>query len=193
MNRRSLLRLAAASGVWLVFTGHSPYRQWEIYRKVRLVVLVNAEETVSVQLGQMIAWLLEKYLPESRAMMARARDINDVVRLIATKQLDTALLREEDATAAFGGSGRFADNGKVPLRTLAQLGAYLFVCRDDMPRSNSYQIAETIAEKWQEIDAKLVNGAPGPKPVSTTRIPIHPGALEYYADHQSQQTGVASP
>ena len=29
--------------------------------------------------------------------MARARDINDVVRLLASKQLDTALMREEDA------------------------------------------------------------------------------------------------
>ena len=43
MNRRSL-RVTAASGLWLVLTAHSPYRQWEVYRKVRLVVLVNAEE-----------------------------------------------------------------------------------------------------------------------------------------------------
>ena len=81
------------------------------------------------------------------------------------------------------GAGRFADNGKVPLRALAQFGPYLFVCRDDFPRPNGYQIAETIAEKWQEIDAKLVSGRRGPRPVSSMRIPIHPGALEYYEDH----------
>ncbi len=183
MNRRTLLRLTAASASWLLLTGHSPYRQWEVYRKARLIVLVNTEETVSVQLGLAIAALLAKHLPESRAMMARARDINDVVRLIASKQLDTALFRDEDAAAAFMGAGRFADNGKVPLRALAQCGTYVFACRDDMPRSNGYQIAETIAERWKEIDSGLVNGSPNPRPSSSMRIPLHPGALEYYEDH----------
>jgi hypothetical protein len=183
MNRRSLLRLAVASGSWLLLTGHSPYRQWEVYRKVRLIVLVNAEEEASVQLGQAIAALLAKHLPESKAMMARARDINDVVRLIASKQLETALLREDDAAAAFMGIGRFADNGKVPLRALAQCGAYVFACRDDLPRSNGYQIAETITERWKEIDSKLVNGAANPRPISSMRIPVHTGAVEYYEEH----------
>jgi TRAP-type uncharacterized transport system substrate-binding protein len=147
-----------------------------------LVVVVSAGETASVQLGQAIAGLLAKHLPESRAMMARARDTNDVVRLLASKQLDTALMREEDASAAFGGSGRFADNGRVPLRVLAQFGPYLFVCRDDLPKPNAYQIAETIAEQWRAIDATLTSGAPGPTPLSSVRIPIHAGALEYYED-----------
>ena len=146
-------------------------------------MLVNAEEAASVQLGQAIAALLAKHLPESRAMMARARDINDVVRLIASKQLDTALLREEDAAAAFMGAGRFADNGKVPLRALAQFGAYLFVCRDDFPQSNGYQIAETIAESGRKSTRRRRMARRVPRPISSVRIPIHPGALEYYEDH----------
>ena len=52
-----------------------------------------------------------------------------------------------------------------------------------MPRSNGYQIAETIVERWKEIDAILVNGSPSPRPSSSMRIPVHPGALEYYEDH----------
>jgi hypothetical protein len=58
MNRRTLLRLTAASGSWLLLTGHSPYRQWEVYRKTRLIVLVNSEEAATVQLGLAIAALL---------------------------------------------------------------------------------------------------------------------------------------
>ncbi|MET0205423.1 MAG: hypothetical protein ABW276_14015, partial [Casimicrobiaceae bacterium] len=87
MSRRQVLRLAMASGLWLVVTGHSPYRQWEVYRKIRLVVLVSAEDAASVQLGQASAGWRAKHLPESRAMMSRARDTNDLVRLIASKQL----------------------------------------------------------------------------------------------------------
>ena len=183
MDRRTLIRLAAASGSWLLLTGHSPYRQWEVYRKVRLIVLVDAEEEASVQLGRAIAALLAKHLPESKAMMARARDLRDVVRLIASKQLDTALLHEQHAVAALMGVGAFADNGKVPLRALAQCGAYVFACRNDLPRSNGYQIAETITERWSDIDARLVNGAPNPRPTAAMRIPTHAGAFEYYEEH----------
>jgi TRAP-type uncharacterized transport system substrate-binding protein len=116
-------------------------------------------------------------------MMSRARDTNDLVRLIASKQLDTALMREEDAAAAFRGAGRFADNGAIPLCGLAQFGSHLFVCRDDFPRPNAYQLAETLAKQWQDVDPALPSRARGPKPISSGPVPIHPGALEYYADH----------
>lgn len=172
-----------AGGAWLLLTGHSPYRQWEVYRKVRLVLLVDAEDAASVRLGQAIAGVLAKHLPESRAMTARARDINDLVRLVATRQLDTALMRENDAWTALSGTGPFADNGNVPLRTLAQLDAYVFVCRDDLPRPSAYRLAETLAEQWPQIGAVLPNGARGPRPASSARIPVHPGANEYYEDH----------
>jgi TRAP-type uncharacterized transport system substrate-binding protein len=184
MNRRCFL--AMTGGLWLLLTGHSPYRQWEVYRKVRLIVVANAEDGASVRLGQAIAGLLAKHLPDSRAMMARARDINDLVRLVATKQLDTALMREEDAWMAFRGTGRFADNGNVPLRTLAQCDAYFFVCRDDLPNAIAYQVAETLSEQWTEVGAAAPNGARGPRPASAARIPLHPGALEYYEDHPQQ-------
>jgi TRAP-type uncharacterized transport system substrate-binding protein len=180
-----------AGGAWLLLTGHSPYRQWEVYRKVRLVLLVDAEDAASVRLGQAITGVLSKHLPESRAMTARARDINDLVRLIATRQLDTALMREDDAWTALSGTGRFADNGNVPLRTLAQLDKYVFVCRDDLPRPSAYRLAETLAEQWPQIGAALPNGARGPRPASSARIPVHPGANEYYEDHPQQHDGSA--
>jgi TRAP-type uncharacterized transport system substrate-binding protein len=181
VKRRSFLALA--SGAWLLLTGHSPYRQWDIYRKVRLVVVVDASDATSVRLGEAIAGALAKHLPESRAMMARARDLNDLVRLVASKQLDTALMREDDAWAASRGAERFKDNGSVPLRTLAELGAHVFVCREDLPEAAAYRLAETIAQQWAEIGAAVPNRARGPKPAPPVRIPVHPGANEYYEDH----------
>jgi TRAP-type uncharacterized transport system substrate-binding protein len=181
VKRRSFLALAGGS--WLLLTGHSPYRQWDVYRKVRLVVVVDAEDATSVRLGEAIAGALAKHLPESRAMMARARDLNDLVRLVASKQLDTALMREDDAWAASRGAERFKDNGSVPLRTLAELGAHVFVCRDDLPEAAAYRLAETVAQRWMEISAGMPNPARGPKPVQPARIPLHPGANEYYDDH----------
>jgi hypothetical protein len=170
MNRRGALRVATAAGLWLVLCGHSPYRQWEVHRKTRLVVLVSAAEPPSVTLGSALASIYAKRLPESRATMARARDTNDLVRLVESKQLDLALLRERDAHAP-------------QLRALAVLGDYVFVCRDDLPVASAYMLTEALAEGWRDIDSALVRAASGPRPPSTLAIPVHPGALEYYRDH----------
>ncbi|MGB8338457.1 MAG: hypothetical protein WCE43_06255, partial [Burkholderiales bacterium] len=97
MKRRNFLELVLASGLWLALTGHSPYKQWDVYRKTRLVVLGNAGEENSVKLGNALAEIYAKQLPDSRATFARARNKHDLVRLIAGKQLDVALLGESDA------------------------------------------------------------------------------------------------
>jgi TRAP-type uncharacterized transport system substrate-binding protein len=183
MNRRQLFRVTAAAGLWLVLSGHSPYRHWEVHRKTRLVVLVSAAEQPSVVLGSALASIYAKRLPESRATMARARDTNDVVRLVASKQLDVALLRVRDAYAAAAGEAPYADSGAPPLRALAVLGDYLLVCRDDLPAAAAYMLTEALAERWRDVDPALVRAAHGPRPSNTLAIPLHPGALEYYRDH----------
>jgi len=183
MNRRRLLRVAMAGGLWFLLAGHSPYRQWQIHRKMRLVLLVSATDQQSVLLGAVLAALYQQGLPESRATTARARDNNDLVRLIASKQLDVALMREREAYAALVGQAPYADNGAVRLRALGVLGEHVFVCRDDLPNGSAYMLTEALAERWRDIDPALVREARDPRPASTLTIPVHPGALEYYRDH----------
>jgi TRAP-type uncharacterized transport system substrate-binding protein len=185
MNRRRLLRVTAAAGLWLALSAHSPYRQWDVHRKTRLIVLVSRAEQPSVALGSALAAVYAQQLPESRATIARARDTNDLVRLIATKQLDVALLRERDAYAAAAGQAPYADSGAPRLRALAVLGDYVLVCRDDLPAPSAYMLTEALAEHWRDLDPALVRAVPGPRPRGTLAIPLHPGALEYYRDHPS--------
>jgi TRAP-type uncharacterized transport system substrate-binding protein len=177
-----LLRIAAAVGACVLLTAHSPYRQWDVYRKTRLVIVASFEEQEAVRLGRRVAATLARHLPQSRAMFSRARDTNDLIRLVASKQLDVALVDEADAHAAANGARGFSDAGKVPLRSLAQIGPYLLVCRAEFPRAHAYQIAETIAEEWREIVEPTTEAA-GPRPSASVRVALHPGAGEYYAGH----------
>jgi hypothetical protein len=183
MKRRVYLRFLCAGGAVLLLGGHSPYRQWDVYRKARLVLLVSATDETSVRLAQALVAIFEHRLPESRATYARARDTNDLVRLIASKQLEVALLREGDAHAVFTGAEPFADNGRVALRTLGALGEHLFVCLEEVPKAAAYMLVEALAERWRDLDAALVRQASGPKPPQALRVPLHPGALEFYRDH----------
>lgn len=184
MSRRLCLRLLGAGAASWLLAGHSPYRQWDVYRKARLVLLVSATDQTSARLVQALVPIFAQRLPESRATSARARDINDLVRLLASKQLEVALMREGDAYAALAGDAPFADNGRVALRTLGALGDYhLLVCREEVPDSAAYMLVEALAERWHDIDPALVRQASGPKPAPALRVPLHAGAAEFYRDH----------
>jgi TRAP-type uncharacterized transport system substrate-binding protein len=183
MQRRPWLRsLGALAAVWLL-GGHSPYRQWDVYRKARLVLAASASDPPAARLAQALAALYVEQLPDSRASFARSRDTNDLVRLIASKQLEVAVLREPDAYAAFAGVEPFADNGRVALRTLATLGEHLLVCSEAVPNPAAYMLVEALAIRWRAIDPALVHRTAGPKPPPTLRVPLHPGASEFYREH----------
>jgi hypothetical protein len=122
-------------------------------------------------------------LPDSRATYARARDTNDMVRLIASRQLEVAVLRETDAWAILSGARPFADNGPVALRTLGALGEHLLACVEDVPKAAAYMLAEALAGSWRDIDPSLVHNATGPRPSPALRVPLHAGAREFYRDH----------
>jgi len=183
MLRRRCLRLAGAGAAAWLLSGHSPYRQWNVFRKARLVLLVSASDATSVRLAEAMVGIFSHRLPDSRATYARARDTNDQVRLVASRQLDLTLLREAEAHAVLTGAEPFADNGRVELRTLAQIGAHLFVCLEDVPNAAAYQLVDALADGWRELDRSLVNDAAGPRPAPGLRVPLHAGALEYYRDH----------
>jgi hypothetical protein len=172
--RRRILRAALVAGAWLALAGHSPYRQWDVHRRTRLVLLVSRSDERSVALGKALAALYAARLPESGATVARARDDNDLLRLLASKQLDVALLRE----------GRYAGTDSLALRALAALGEHVMVCRQDLPDASAYMLTEALVSGWGDIDPALVAGTQGPRPDRKLAIPVHPGALKYYLDHR---------
>ena len=92
-------------------------------------------------------------------------------------------MHERDAHAAFTGAEPFADNGRVALRTLAALGEHLFVCLEDVPKAAAYMLVEALSERWSDLDPALVRQASGPKPSQAVRVPLHPGAAEFFGDH----------
>ena len=147
------------------------------------MLLVSAGDETSVRLGNALATLFGNRLPESRATYARARDTNDMCRLIASKQLEVAVLREADAHAMYMGEQPFADSGRIELRTLGAIGDHLLVCLEDVSNGVAYKLVEAMAEGWRELEPSLVKQAGGPKPTPAVRVPPHAGALEFYLDH----------
>jgi len=172
-DRRRLLRIGAAAGAWLLAGGHAPYGQWGVYRERFLLILTTRADPPSFDLGSRLAEVLARDLPESRARVSRAPHKARVASLIATRQLDLAVMRPADAEALWRGAPPFPDYGPVALRSIVDLGDFLLVCRQDFAARHAWLIARTLDAAGERLDAPV---APAASPV-----PLHAGAEAYFA------------
>ena len=182
MNRRRFLKAALVFGAAAVGSGHTPYRQWTVYRKRYLLILTSKTDVASYPLGKRVAEILATHLPSSKARVSRAPYTGRIASLISSKQIEMAILSRADAATLLAGRGRFAEHGAVPLRTIIGLGDYLLVCRDDFPALHAYLVAETLAKNYRELGIAVSPGEHGPADPDPT-VPTHPGALAYFEGH----------
>lgn len=172
MNRRQFLTGTAAGSGWLLLTGHSPYRQWILYRETHLVILTSRDDPGADELGEKIAQRTREALPDSKAAVGRGPRVQRIASLIATKQAEVGVVSREHAAAMAGGSGPFASVGAIDLRALVRNDDYLLVCRPDFPKAHGYLLAEALVRQDDTLGL-FVDTAAG------SDIPAHAGALAY--------------
>lgn len=166
--RRQVLKAAAALSVWLLASGHTPYRQWDVYRRKHLLIGANKADPPTYELGKRIAAVLLKELPESRGRVARAPHAWRLASLITTDQIQLILLSGEDVQALSNGRDGFEAFGKVELRALFRFGGYWLICRPDFPEDHAVLLTRTLLDHGTSI-AKIYGIADDQAPV-----PAHP-------------------
>ena len=169
MNRRSTLRVLGALGAAVLLSGHSPYRQWKVYRQTHLLLFTMRDDPRSDELGESLSATLRARLPASRAQVARAPHAQRIASLISSAQADVALLRRDDARALYRGEGAFADYGRVPLRVLVEVEGYRLVCRDDFRFEHAYAVVEALSAEPLPAALRV--------PLDAQDVPTHDGAL----------------
>ncbi|MEM6490124.1 MAG: hypothetical protein AAF677_17965, partial [Pseudomonadota bacterium] len=96
---------------------------WDVFRRKHLLIGCHRRDPAGYAAAKAVAETLAADLPTSRARVARAPRPGRLASLLATGQLDVAVLDSETAAAMATGRGDFAPYGAVPLGTLYQLGA----------------------------------------------------------------------
>jgi TRAP-type uncharacterized transport system substrate-binding protein len=173
MLRRKFVQASLIATACLVAGGHTPYRQWQVYRRRHLLIGTSKADAPTYPLGQKIAELLATHLPESSARVTRGPDPWRLASLLTTGQLEVALLSSVDAGALRDGRAPFAAFGPTALNALFAFGDYLLVCRPEFPARHAYQVTETLA-----LNATLIVGARFID-ASASPIPLHAGARAY--------------
>lgn len=173
MHRRRALRLVlVASALWLG-GGHTPYGQWQAYRRRHLLIGTSRADAPTYPLGRRVAEVLAAHLPESSARVTRGPDPWRLASLLTTAQIEIVLLSAADVLALRDGRAPFAAFGPTPLRSLFAFGDYWLVCRPDFPDRHAYQVVRTLSEF-----AALIPAARPPDPAMAP-APVHPGAIAY--------------
>jgi len=175
INRRQFLSVAAASAGSVLLCGHSPYRQWMVYRETHLMILTSRDDLGGDDLGEKIAAIVRGALPDSRATVGRGPRVQRIASLIATRQAEVGVVSRPNAMAMFHGDEPFRQYGAIPLRVLVQNDAYRLVCRDDFLSEHGFLLAEALMENGRDLGLSI----PGRDAVDGGDIPPHVGALAF--------------
>lgn len=172
IGRRHCAKLLAATLAVVALTAHTPYGQWTVYRRRNLFIVASRTDTSAVELAQALAKGLTRELPESHARFTRATDPVRIASLLATGQLDVAIISQDEAASMRAGSGAFKGVGPIPLRLLARLGRHLLVTVESFRDRHAFLLAEAIEHLRSSL---LLAAAPSlPLPILE-----HPGAAAY--------------
>ncbi len=173
-SRRGAVKLAAAALGAVLFGGHTPYGQWTVYRQRNLFIVASRTDPAALDLARSVAKGLATELPESHARTTRATDPVRIASLLATGQLDVAIVSHAEAAAMLAGSGDFRAVGPVPLRKLAELGPHVLVALDSFRSRHAYLLAAAIEHLRPDLPL-----APGAVSEALSALPDHDGALAY--------------
>lgn len=156
MNRRMLLgrcaALALLAGCPLSLVhAHTPYRQWDIFRRRYLQILTSRSDLDGDAVGDDWVERLREHLPLSRAMVSRARDMRRVASLLKTDQAKLAVLSHADAKAMTTGGPSFEEYAPMPLQVLLDNGSYLLVARSNLPLHHAYAITAALMDERERL------------------------------------------
>ena len=175
MRRRGFVGGVLGGAALLLASGHTPYGQWVVYRKRTLLIGSCRSDPPTYELGERIAAVLAEHLPKSRARLSRAPGYPRLASLLATAQLNVAVLGRSQAIAMSQASAPFEGFDPVPLRLLFDMGNFVLACRADFPARHAFLVSRTLAE--------TAGGPTGDVPVQAggDEIPVHDGTRAYAA------------
>ena len=176
VSRRSTIRLGIAAAALLFATAHTPYEHWVVYRRRVRLSGSSRDAPEGYRLGRHVAEVLARDLPESRARASRAPTAGRLASLIATDQMNFAVLPWSDGVALASGHPPYADFGGVALQGLFGFESHILVCLAAVPATHAYLISRALD---RAIGPDSGNGFAMAK--ASGALSLHPGAQDYVA------------
>ncbi len=145
IRRRDLIKgLSLATGAFAL-GGHTPFKQWVVYRKKHLLISCHRADPRTYDLAREVVAVLEEHLPAAQARPARAPTAGRLASLIGTDQMDVAILSAKDTAAMRAGTGPFAPYGPIPLHILTPVQDRLLIAHARFPARHAWQVTDALS------------------------------------------------
>jgi hypothetical protein len=172
VDRRRVVKMVIAACGAVVLTGHTPYGQWTVYRKRNLFIVASRDDAQALALARKLVEGLLRELPEAHARVTRASNSVRIASLLATGQLDVAVVSRGEAADMYAGSGSFREIGPTPLRLLAEFDGHLLVTVESFRDRHAFLLAQAVHHTGLAVQI----GVSSPR---LPTIPEHFGAKTY--------------
>ena len=125
---------------------HTPYKQWNVYRRKHLLIGCHKDRDETYVMAKTVVGVLEQHLPKASARVARAPTVQRIASLMATDQMDVAIVKPEDAGAMAQGIDNFKPYGEIALSELLQVEDLSMVCQSDVPDRHAWLITDALID-----------------------------------------------
>ncbi len=167
-------------------SAHTPYSQWQVYRKKHLLIGCHREDLPTWELAKLLVQTLQSHLPAAKARVARAPHPQRLASLLGTDQLQFAIVNMAEAPDMIAGTGRFKPYGVLPLQALWQSGDYLLLVRSDVPVRHGWLVSQALdgaaialSSKHQSADGETADARSMDEFLLSADISWHEGAVLY--------------
>lgn len=165
VRRSCVLTVLAAALLPSRVPAHTPYKQWAVYRQKHLLIGCHKDLPQTYELAQKVVATLDTELPAASARIARAPATTRLASLLATDQLNTAIVTPDIAKDMLEGNGIFSAYGPIALTTLLPLKDLVLVGHRRLKDHHTWQITSAL-ETITAVDLQQ----------SVPTLPWHPGS-----------------
>ena len=176
--RRAFFRTLGVAAGSLLLAGHTPYRQWAVYRRKHLLLLTHRDDPEGVELARKIAEHLAKAVPSSQARITRAPQLHRVASLLATDQLQFAFVTRLEAKQLRYGRPPLEAYGRVPVTAIATVDEHVLLARSDVPDQHAWLLAQGL-DGLSVIGRSVHLPAARSDAANLEGMPVHPGVTVY--------------
>jgi hypothetical protein len=153
--------------------GHTPYRQWDVYRQKHLLIGTCRADPDSYPLGKSLVAILASAVPDSKARVTRAPDQMRLASLVTTGQLELILLKLDEAASLAAGREPFAEFGPYPLRLVFEVEGYALVAGEEFAARHAWLVTGALAEHLPASKVLVASSEP--------ELPMHEGSRSFLA------------
>tara|TARA_A100000164_G_C21885383_1_gene762475 strand:- start:63 stop:593 length:531 start_codon:yes stop_codon:yes gene_type:complete len=130
----------------LFISGHAPWGQHEVYRQMHMLVMCSKQDEGAFDFTKKLKVILDEYLPEAKARVARTRDSERLVNLLITNQIPLAIISDNLLINLKNETSQNFQNLLKYSKILYSFEDMILIVNHDFPKEYMGQVIESLVE-----------------------------------------------